>query len=473
MAQPMEEDETQSHPWDDLPIQQPRQCLELAGRKEHFVVSGELVCFRDTVTNTTTLPSGKKVVLHSPVGRILRIEHGTGQTPRCLVNLFVYPSDLPLFPLDAPVPPPNRTYLEYPRELVWTNHVQWLSKREVTTEAFIFLGDDLDNGSAGYCIGMENAFFVRYQWKQDPRGDVVWNRLFHHDQFESFPSEDCYSKRAWDRVLKLARLIYYELSRSSITQRSSRSDHVDFNASDWEYLKYRFDSDVEVVSKIGVTTLPYSRKNGTIKEVIKCRLTKQMIRFDTMPLFASLQRVLGNSIMAGLRMPTPPAPVLKARELNAYAVMRGTTNDSFNLFFDLPQLTLDGATHRPIHRGIDFAFDSAKRKLRVSVRFRRAYPGDPGIANHLDCPLDHPDDSSVDSGESADTGNDEDSTRIVPGLTIGSPEFVLTVIRVTAGASHVICHVVESTSHDYIHGSEKVLSMAAALQLYEEYLNED
>jgi hypothetical protein len=37
-----------------------------------------------------------------------------------------------------------------------------------------------------------------------------------------------------------------------------------------------------------------------------------MIRLDTMPLFESLQRVLGNAIMVGLRMPTPAAPVMRA-----------------------------------------------------------------------------------------------------------------------------------------------------------------
>jgi hypothetical protein len=89
-------------------------------------------------------------------------------------------------------------------------------------------------------------------------------------------------------------------------QRTSRSDYLDFNTSNWEYLKYRLlevDKEVEVVSKIGVTTLPYSRMNGTIKEVIKSQFTKHMICLDTMSLLASLQQLLGNSI-AGLRLPT-------------------------------------------------------------------------------------------------------------------------------------------------------------------------
>jgi hypothetical protein len=34
----MEEEEAQAHPWDNLPIQHPRQCLNLTGREDHCVV---------------------------------------------------------------------------------------------------------------------------------------------------------------------------------------------------------------------------------------------------------------------------------------------------------------------------------------------------------------------------------------------------------------------------------------------------
>jgi hypothetical protein len=86
--------------------------------------------------------------------------------------------------------------------------------------------------------------------------------------------------------------------------------------------------------------------------------------------------------------------------------------------------------------------------------------------DHLD--LDPPpEDSSVDSSE---MDNEDEPFSIEPGLTIGSSQVVLRVIQVTAGGSHAICRVVESMSHEYIHGSEKILTMARARQLYHEYL---
>jgi hypothetical protein len=86
------------------------------------------------------------------------------------------------------------------------------------------------------------------------------------------------------------------------------------------------------------------------------------------------------------------------------------------------------------------------------------YPGNPSIMDHLDLdPL--PEDSSV---ESSEMDNEDETFSIKPGLTIGSSQVVLRLIRVTAGGSHAICRVVESNSHNYIHGSEKVLTMARA-----------
>ena len=61
---------------------------------------------------------------------------------------------------------------------------------------------------------------------------------------------------------------------------------------------------------------------------------------------------------------------------------------------------------------------------------------------------------------------------IEPGQTIGSRTVVLEVRRVTAGATHVICFVVESLDNDYIAGTERVLTMAAAQLLYIEYHND-
>jgi hypothetical protein len=178
-----------------------------------------------------------------------------------------------------------------------------------------------------------------------------------------------------------------------------------------------------------------------------------------MPLFESLQRVLGNSIMVGLRMPTPAARVMQAQEQTVFASRRGSTNNSFNLFFELPLVSLDGTSLRPIHHGIDFSYDLVKQKHRVSVQFRRAYPGNPSIMDYLD--LDPPpEDSSV---ESSEMDNEDETFSIKPGLTIGSSQVALRVIRVSAGGSHAICLVVESSSHDYIHGSQNVLTMARAV----------
>jgi hypothetical protein len=81
------------------------------------------------------------------------------------------PLEMPSFPPGGPVPPRNRLYIEYPTEVFWSNYAKWIPEVQLIMEAFVFLENDIVNGSAGVCIGMENAFFVRYQWTRGGHGD--------------------------------------------------------------------------------------------------------------------------------------------------------------------------------------------------------------------------------------------------------------------------------------------------------------
>jgi hypothetical protein len=153
------------------------------------------------------------------------------------------------------VPPINRTYILFPKEVFWSNYVKWVCQEQVLSEAFVFLENEILNGPAVFCPGMENAFLVRAKLHISPGGNDGWTRLILPSQFQSFPFEDCYSKQAWEVVLKLARLL-----RSSIIQRTQRSDNLDCPSGDWEYLWYRLQPEVQVVEKFGVSTVMYSRK---------------------------------------------------------------------------------------------------------------------------------------------------------------------------------------------------------------------
>jgi hypothetical protein len=104
--------------------------------------------------------------VHSPVGHILWIEHVTGGPSHALVNLFYLPGEMPSFPCGKPTPPRNRMYIQHPTEVFWSNFVKWIPQDQLIIEAFVFLESDLVNGSARFCVGMENAFFLRYQWTQ-------------------------------------------------------------------------------------------------------------------------------------------------------------------------------------------------------------------------------------------------------------------------------------------------------------------
>jgi hypothetical protein len=107
---------------------------------------------------------------------------------------------------------------------------------------FVFLESDYTAGPAGFSFRMENAYLVQCFWKraQLDREDE-WITLV---EFKSFPSNDIYSKRTWELVLKISGLVFYQLSRSSITQASRRSNDLDFAPGEWEYLCYRLEPPV-------------------------------------------------------------------------------------------------------------------------------------------------------------------------------------------------------------------------------------
>jgi hypothetical protein len=116
---------------------------------------------------------------------------------------------------------------------------------------------------------------------------------------------------------------------------------------------------------------------------------------------------------------------------------RATKNDSFNLFHPLPLVSQDHTTHRPIHRGIDFSYDSIKSKLRVAIRFRRAYSGDPSLSRHLNFDLQTPDTPSDNDGSDASStfGSEaavlvavEEEVEIAAGQTLRSNTVVVLMV---------------------------------------------
>jgi hypothetical protein len=88
----------------------------------------------------------------------------------------------------------------------------------------VFLENEVVNGPAGFCPRMENTFLVHANLYLLSPGNDGWTRYIRPSQFQSFPSEDCYSKRAWEIVLKLACLPFHKLLHSSTIQCTQKSN---------------------------------------------------------------------------------------------------------------------------------------------------------------------------------------------------------------------------------------------------------
>jgi hypothetical protein len=483
MAEQMIIDDTEpqtSRDWADLwPVIDPRTFVEVVGRRDAFLTTGEFFCLSEPVKlicDASSIGVFEEVVVNATVARIISVE----QNPQMVVANFLVPaSEYPQFPALAPVGPNDRTYLEYPAELVWTDTVQKLSPKQVKSEAFVFRQNWIRTGAGGICVGMANGYFVRirhqsltYSWQVIPNHET--SGLY------PFPHYDCYSKRAWDNLVRLSRLIAYELGRSSITQSSRQNRLIDYSLADWSYLRYRLRIPAAdtCIQKDGVSTLLFIRLNGT-KEVLKCIVNKQTYRMDTSPLFDHLIGILGSSIKIGLRFPNPRAPKLSGGKLIAFAAQKASSADSFNLFHPLPEVSVDGAVYRPRHRGLDFHYDTVKSKLRVSLRFRRAYPGDATVRDFFGLdpipvgpPPDDDDEPSEGSTESEDDEMVDPTTiYLVVGDLLGANDYLLEVRRIVSQRTHVVVVVVESGNDDFVVRSERILTMLDAQRLYVEYNN--
>jgi hypothetical protein len=274
----------------------PSCCVGIPGREQSFLHCGEFIVLRERLAIDAHV-DGEPVTVHAKVGRILRITP-TGEFRRILLSLLFFASDFPTPMIrDGAVPPDRRQYVEYPTHVVVSNVVKWFPEAALLSEAFVFTENDLNKGTGAYAVGMENAFHARYKWEKDE--SLFFPIIGPDATLESFPFEDCYSRRNWDLLVRVATLINRELTRSFIAQHTSKNIALYLTSSEFQYLKFRLMPDVEVYRKNGVSTNIMSRKcaaresvksNGLKKNSFEWTLTQNS---RNCKLFLEVQSFLG------------------------------------------------------------------------------------------------------------------------------------------------------------------------------------
>jgi hypothetical protein len=344
-----------------------------------------------------------------------------------------------------------------------SNVVKWFCGSSILSKAFVFTANDLNKGTGAYAVGMENAFHARFYWEKGEES-IFYPIIGPDAMLESFPFEDCYSRRNWDLLIQVATLINCELCRPFIAQHASKNIALFLTSSEFEYLKFRMMPDVEVYTKNGVSTNIMPHKCAARKSV-KQRSEKQFLRVDTDSKFQKLQAVLGSAIVLGLRACPPCVPSLLVADEYKWSFVLAAKNDTVNLFFPLPDKSVDGMSHRAHHRGINFMYDpSPKPEGRLSLRFRRSDLSGPVVRQVLNLdPVNSDDDTSV-SGS-----YDDDEINIVEGTLIGDNDAVYRVRRVLVNKTHVAVVVVESEDHDVVVDTERIFNIAYARVLYRQY----
>jgi hypothetical protein len=435
----------------------PSCCVRIPGREQAFLHCGEFIVLRERFAIDSDV-DGQPATLFAKVGQILRITP-LGDIQRVLLRLLVFASEFPTARIrEGAAPPDRRQYVEYPTHVVVSNVVKWFSGAAILSEAFVFTENDLNNGTGAYSVGMENAFHARYKWEKEESN--FYPIIGPEVTLESFPFDDCYSRRNWDLLVRVATLINRELTRSFMAQHTSKNIALFLTMSEFEYLKFRMTPDIEVYSKNGVSTNTQPR-NCAARESVKRRVKKQYLRADTDPKFQRLRGVLGSSIVIGLRARPPCVPSLKVADDYKWSFVLAGRNDTVNLFFPLPAESVDLRSHRPHHRGIDFMYDPGpKPEGRLSLRFRQSDLSDPVVRQVLNLgPLDSDDDSSY----------DDEEIEIEGGTLLGDDYVVYRVRRVLINETHVAVVVIQSEDRDVVVGTERIFTIQHARVLYRQY----
>jgi hypothetical protein len=460
MAFDPQSEDTHTYPLnsDLLLPSQPSCCVGIPGREQSFLNCGEFIVLREPLAVDSDV-DGDAVSLRAKVGRILRIRPIGDTHRRILLVLIFFASEFPTRMIrEGAVPPNRRQYVDYPRHVVLSNIVKWFPGTAILSEAFVFSANDLDDGTGAYAVGMENAFHARFKWEKDA---PIYHPIVP-ETLLSFPYDDCYSRRNWDLLVRVSTLINRELTRSFIAQHTSKNIHLFLTKAEFAYLKDRMKPDIEVYTKKGVSTNIQPRKCAA-RESVKKRAEKEYLRADTVVKFEKLQRVLGRSIILGLRSRPPPVPSLRVAEEYKCTFVLAGQNDTVNLFLPLPDDSLDGMSHRAHHRGIDIMYDPSPRpEGRLSLRFRRSDMSDPVVRQILNL---NPEDS--DDGE--DSNYDDNDIIIVPGTLLGDDYTVFRVRRVLTNDTHVAVVVVQSEDRDVVVDTERIFTIDYARVLYRQY----
>jgi hypothetical protein len=433
-------------------------CVEIPGRDHSFLHCGEFIVLRESLEMDAAV-DGEEVTLNAKVGQILRITPSIGDSRRVLLSLLFLAADFPTPRIREPAAPPDRRqYVEYPTNVVVSNVVKWFPGAALLSEAFVFTENALNDGTGAYSIGMENAFHACYKWVKDE--SLFYPIIGPDAALAPFPFQDCYSRRSWDLLVRVATLINRELTRSSIAQHTSKNIALFLTSSEFQYLKLRLAPDVEVYIKNGVSTNIMPRKCAA-RESIKQRSEKEFLRVDTDSKFQKLRAILGSSIVLGLRARPPRVPSLRVVDDYKWSFVLAGKNDTVNLFFPLPAESVDGISHRAHHRGIDFMYDpSPKPEGRLSLRFRQSDLSDPVVRQILNLePLDSDDDS----------GYDDDDINIIAGTLLGDDYVVYRVRRVLSNETHVAVLVIQSEDRDVVVGTERIFTLDFARVLYRQY----
>jgi len=294
----------------------------------------------------------------------------------------------------------ERSFVEYPPELVHSNLATWINCDEVQEITFAVDKSTIDKGTYAHCLGMSNIFVVARRYESGANKVV---KAENCPDFPSFPDHFSAGRRAMETVEKIQKAIRKNIGRTSSSQRLSYAESIPLTSCEWNWFSEKL-AGIPTHDKDGYTTLHVQRKIG-IRECVKQESAKKLIRVDTDAKMRMLQCLLGTSITMSVRGSPPKAPSTVNK--NHESAKRMYPYHSVNALLSLIPVEEEAGevVQFPKSRGIDLHFDPVLCRARVSCRYRQMKATDDRVLSFLgignrDLP------EAMDTDEASDTEED-------------------------------------------------------------------
>lgn len=254
----------------------------------------------------------------------------------------------------------QRPFLKWIPHILRTTRSKWITTKSVSSIAWVFSPEHLENRPNEGHQGMSNLFLCAF----DDAGDRIVRGCHPFCSYYGLYSghqADCYQERVWNGLQTLRAEISRHLGRFSEKQGTFTrvSSNVVVGREAWRYLLMKVGKRIRLpINRLAMMTKRFLEP-GMLLRSTPIVGNSQMIRFETEDELILLSTVLGELVTVEVRKRRPKYNVVDSLHVN----------DVMNVVAGSEEREVP-FRHRTTQQGIDLIFDGTNH-VRIRMRYQR------------------------------------------------------------------------------------------------------